>query len=56
MFPIFCKFCCKPLIIHAVYTVSSCSFLDSGPSYDIVDLADVANVFVANILFPEYCQ
>jgi len=32
----------------AVYMASSCSFLDSGPSYDILDLADVANVFVAN--------
>jgi len=33
---------------HPVYAVSPCSSLDSGPSYNILDLADVADAFVAN--------
>jgi len=31
------------LIIHPVYTISSCSSLDSGPSYNILNLAEVAD-------------
>jgi len=34
-------------IIRSVY-VSPCSSLDCDLSYDILDLADVANVFIAN--------
>jgi len=37
-----------PVIIHPVYMVSSCSSSDSGPSRDILNLADVADVLVAN--------
>jgi len=37
---IFCDFC-KPLIAHSVYTISS--------SLDILDLADLANVFANSI-------
>jgi hypothetical protein len=44
---IFCDFC-KPIIIHLVCMVSPCSSPDSGPSYDILNLADVADIFVAN--------
>jgi len=33
---------------QSVYMISLCSFSDSDPSYDILNLADVANVFVAN--------
>jgi len=44
---ILCDFC-KPVIVHPVYTDSSCSSPDSGPSYDILDLADIADVLVAN--------
>jgi len=40
---------CKPVIIHLVYIVSLYSSADSGPSYGILDLADVANIF--QILF-----
>jgi len=43
-FPIFCDF----FIIHFVYMVSPYSSPDSDPSCDISDLADVADVFVAN--------
>jgi len=50
-FPIFCDFY-KPFIIHLVHVLSSCSSSDSGPFYDILDLADVANVFVANSVSP----
>jgi len=39
---------CKPIILHPVFTVHPCSFADSGLSYDILDLADVADVFVAD--------
>jgi len=46
-FPFFSHFC-QPVIIHPVYTISPCSPPDSGPSYDISDLADVADVSVAN--------
>jgi len=41
-FSILCDFC-EPVIIHPVYMIALCSFLDSGPSYDILNLADVAN-------------
>jgi len=41
-FPIFCDFC-KPVVI-----LFTCLPFDSGPSCDILNLADVADVFVAN--------
>jgi len=47
MFFIFSFYFCKPIIIRPV---SPCSSLDSGPSYGILNLADVADVFVANFI------
>jgi hypothetical protein len=44
---IFCEFCI-PIVIHLVYILSPCSSPDFGSSYDTLNLADVANVFVAN--------
>jgi len=41
-FPIFCDFC-KPVIGHPVYTLSPCTSPDSGPAYDILNRADVAD-------------
>jgi len=40
----------QPIIIH-VYIISSCSSPDSGTSYGILNLADVADVYPA-----ECCQ
>jgi len=48
-FPIFCGFR-KPVIIHSVYMASSCSSPDSGSSYDVLNLTDVADVFVADFI------
>jgi len=48
----FCDFC-KLIIVHPVYTISPCSCPDYDSSYDILDLADVADVFVANSI-PEF--
>jgi len=51
-FFISCDFC-QPVISHPVYMVSSCSPPDSDPSLrDILNLADVANVFVAMSSIP----
>jgi len=50
-FSFFCDFC-KPLIVHPVYLVSLYSSSDSGSSYDILDLADVANVFATSLPIP----
>jgi len=41
---------CKPVVIYPIY-ISPCSSSDSSSSfwsYDILNLADVANIFVAN--------
>jgi len=47
-FSISCDFC-QPVMVHPVYIVSPCLSSDSGPSYVILTLADVADVFGANI-------
>jgi len=47
MFLIFYDFC-KTVIIHPVCTVSSCSSFNSDSSHDILNLADVADVLIAN--------
>jgi len=53
---IFCDFC-KPIIVHPVYMVSSCSYPDFGSSYDkILSLADVAEVFRCEFYRAECCQ
>jgi len=39
---------CQPFTIHPVYAISPCSFPDSGAFYDILNLADVTDVFVVN--------
>jgi len=46
-FSIFYDFC-KLIIIHLIYMVSPCLSPESGPSYDILNLADVVDVFVTN--------
>jgi len=46
-FLIFCGFR-KPVIIHSVYMASSCS--SPGSSYDVLNLTDVADVFVADFI------
>jgi len=46
---IFCDFC-KPIIVHPVYIVSSCSCPDFDSSYDKILSLDVAEVFVANFI------
>jgi len=52
-FSIFCDFC-KPLIVHPVCTVSSCSSADFGPSYDILTLADRSRMLRCE--FYQCCQ
>jgi len=47
-FSISCDFC-QPVMVHSVYIASPYLSSDSGPSYVILTLADVADVFVANI-------
>jgi len=39
---------CKPVVVHPVHMVSPCSSPDSGPFYDILNLANVADVFIAD--------
>jgi hypothetical protein len=36
------------IFYHSIYMIFPCSFPDTGTSYDILNLADVADVFVAN--------
>jgi hypothetical protein len=46
---------CKLIIIHPIYIVSPCSFsLDSDLSYDILNLANIANV-VIEFYLAEWC-
>jgi len=40
-FSISCHFC-KSIIIYPIYMVSPCSSADSSPSYEILDLVDIA--------------
>jgi len=47
--PFFATFASR-LSIHPIYIISSCSVPDSGPSWDILDPADIANALVANFI------
>jgi len=49
MFSIFWDFC-QLIIVHPVYVISPCSFPDFSSLYDILNLADLAHVFVANFI------
>jgi len=46
-FPFFAIFASR---LSSCYMLSPCLSPDSGPSCDILDLADVANVFVADFI------
>jgi len=41
---------CQLVIIYPVCMISSCSSPDSDRSYDILDVSDVADVFVTNFI------
>jgi len=47
-FPFFAIFAKNPVSVHPVYMIFPCSSADPGPSFDVLNVADVANVLVAN--------